>query len=103
MEVCFFNVIERKYIKTMGNKTILINDNFKVLAYLYDIKDEGNLAYVEQQDIADIMSLSVVAVHHVLNVLKEECYLAQDLIHAGRYLLTRKAISAIETFRAIVA
>ena len=32
--------------------------------------------------------------------LKKDGYLEQDTVHIGRYLLTEKAISAVEIFRA---
>lgn len=37
--------------------------------------------------------------NRIVKQLKDEDYIVQDSVHIGRYLLTEKAISAIETFR----
>ena len=49
------------------------NDNFRTLAYLCDMKGANHKAHITQQDGK----------------------------HVGRYILTEKALSVIETFRMI--
>lgn len=83
----------------MSNVKTFTNDNFRALAYLYDIKGNDNRARITQQEIADEMSLSRATVNRIIKQLKDEDYIVQDSVHIGRYLLTEKAISAIETFR----
>ena len=86
--------------RDMSNVKTFTNDNFRVLAYLYDIKGNDNRARITQQEIADEMSLSRATVNRIIKQLKDEDYIVQDSVHIGRYLLTDKAISAIELFRA---
>ena len=83
----------------MSNVKIFTNDNFKILAHLYDIRGNDNYARITQQEIADEMELSRATINRIVKQLKDENYIVQDSVHIGRYLLTEKAISAIETFR----
>lgn len=83
----------------MSNVKTFTNDNFRTLAYLYDIKGNDNRARITQQEIADEMNLSRATVNRIIKQLKDEDYIIQDSVHIGRYLLTDKAISVIETFR----
>lgn len=77
------------------------NDNFRTLAYLYDMKGANNKAHITQQEIADDLELSRVTVNKIMGELKSSGYLEQDGKHLGRYILTEKALSVIETFRMI--
>ena len=77
------------------------NDNFRTLAYLYDMKGANNKAHITQQEIADDLELSRVTVNKIMGELKNSGYLEQDGKHLGRYILTEKALSVIETFRMI--
>ena len=77
------------------------NDNFRTLAYLYDMKGSNNKAHITQQEIADDLELSRVTVNKIMGELKSSGYLEQDGKHLGRYILTEKALSVIETFRMI--
>ena len=83
----------------MSNVKYFTNDKFRALAYLYDIKGSDNRARITQQEVADELGLSRVTMNGIFKQLKEDGYLEQDSVHIGRYLLTGKAISAIETFR----
>ena len=83
----------------MSNVETFTNDNFKILAHLYDIRGNDNYARITQQEIADEMELSRATINRIVKQLKDENYIVQDSVHIGRYLLTEKAISAIETFR----
>ena len=83
----------------MSNVKTFTNDNFKILAHLYDIRGNDNYARITQQEIADEMELSRATINRIVKQLKDENYIIQDSVHIGRYLLTEKAISAIETFR----
>lgn len=77
------------------------NDNFRTLAYLYDMKGANHKAHITQQEIADDLELSRVTVNKIMGELKTSGYLEPDGKHLGRYILTEKALSVIETFRMI--
>ena len=83
----------------MANPSALINDNFKVLSYLYDNRDKENVIRYTQGEIADAMGLSRPTVNGIFKQLKEAGYLIQDTTKIGRYYLTEEAHRAIETFR----
>ena len=83
----------------MSNVETFTNDNFKILAHLYDIRGNDNYARITQQEIAGETTLSRATINKIVRQLKDENYIVQDSVHIGRYLLTEKAISAIETFR----
>ena len=85
----------------MSNIELFTNDTFRVLAYLYDIRDKNNCARTTQQEVADGLGLSRVTVHNIFKQLKEYWYVAQDLEHVGRYFLTDEAITVIRTFRSV--
>ena len=78
-----------------------INDNFKTLSYLYDIKGEDNRARITQQEVADALGVSRSTLNKIMNELKKEGYIEQDGNYMGRYVVTDAAISVIETFRSI--
>ena len=77
------------------------NDNFRTLAYLYDIRNPQNKAHITQQEIADALEVSRVKKNKIIGELKKAEYITQDGNYNGRYILTDKAISMIETFRSI--
>ena len=83
----------------MSNPEALINDNFKVLSYLYDNRDKENVIRYTQGEIADAMGFSRPTVNGIFKQLKEAGYLIQDTTRIGRYYLTDDAIKVIETFR----
>lgn len=78
-----------------------INDNFRTLSYLYDIKGEDNRARITQQEVADALGISRSTLNKIMNELKKEGYVEQDGNYMGRYIVTNAAISVIETFRSI--
>ena len=69
------------------------------------LMSEVALLYYEkkytQQEIADDLEISRVTVNKIIGELKNSGYLEQDGKHVGRYILTEKALSVIETFRMI--
>ena len=83
----------------MSNVKYFTNDKFRVIAYLYDARGADNIAHITQQEVADALQLSRVTINGIFKQLKEDKYLKQDLKHLSRYLLTEKAISAVEMFR----
>ena len=83
----------------MANPSVLTNDNFNVLAYLYDNRDKENVIRYTQGEIADAIGFSRPTVNGIFKQLKEAGYLIQDTTRIGRYYLTDDAIKVIETFR----
>ena len=77
------------------------NDNFRVLAYLYDNMDTSRLVKITQQEVSDALGISRVTINKIFKQLKDGSYLTQDSTKVGRYYLTKKAISMIETFRSV--
>ena len=77
----------------------LTNNNFLVLAYLYDRKDKENLVRITQGDISEDLGLSKGTVITIFKSLKEYGYLGKDEKHIGRYLLTNDAVKVVELFR----
>ena len=77
------------------------NDNFRTLAYLYDVKNGDNKAHITQQEIGDDLGISRVTINKIIGELKNAGYIEPEGNHVGRYILTKKAISVIETFRSV--
>lgn len=77
------------------------NDNFRTLAYLYDAKGANGKVHITQQEVADDLEISRATVNKIMGELREAGYIEQDGKHVGRYILTEKALSVIETFRSI--
>ena len=91
----------RKVVQPLSQIQYFTNDNFRTLAYLYDVKNENNKAHITQQEITDDLEISRVTINKIIGELRNSGYLEQDGNHVGRYILTKKAISVIETFRRV--
>ena len=83
----------------MADLSVLVNDNFRVLAWLYDNKNENNLVKVTQQELSESIGLSRPTVNMIFSKLKESGYLVHDNTRVGRYSLTEEAVKVIEFFR----
>ena len=83
----------------MANSDILINDNFKVLLWMYDRKDNDNLVKVTQLELAENIGLSRPTVNIIFSKLKDAGYLIHNDKRVGHYYLTDEAIKMIELFR----
>ena len=83
----------------MPNMESLVNNNFKVLAYLYDIRDKENLAKTTQLEIGKDLGLNRGTINYVFKSLKENGYLIHDNTRIGRYYLTDDAVRTVELFR----
>ena len=85
----------------MPNIDQFLTDNFHILSYLCSLKDKDGKVSITQQEIAYYFGLSRATVNKIVGELRASGYLGQDGNHVGRYILTDKAISVIETFRSI--
>ena len=83
----------------MSGMESLVNNNFKVLAYMYDNKDKENLVKITQAEIGKALELNRGTINYVFKSLKENDYLIHDETRIGRYYLTEKAVKTVEMFR----
>lgn len=83
----------------MADLNILVNDNFRVLSWMYDNKDENNLVRVTQLELSENIGLSRPTVNMIFSKLKESGYLIHNDKRVGHYYLTADAVKVIEFFR----
>ena len=74
------------------------NDKFRVLKYLYDCAGKDGTTRMTQQEVADEIGLSRATINTIFKQLRTDGYLEFDEVHNSRYLLTNKAIDALEFF-----
>lgn len=75
------------------------NDNFRILAYMYDIMNGQHLVKVTQQEVGEELNLSRVTVNRIFKQLKQKGYIVQDTSKVGRYYVATEGIAVVETFR----
>lgn len=75
------------------------NDNFRVLAYLYDNMDTSRLVKITQQEVSDALGISRVTINKIFKQLKGGDYITQDSTKVGRYYLTESSVRLVESFR----
>ena len=75
----------------------LTTDNFRILAYLCEIKGKEDKVSITQQEIADKFSLSRATVNKIIGELKSEGYIEQDGAHLGRYIIRQEATQLVRT------
>ena len=85
----------------MAKINCFVNNHFRILSYLYDVKGLDNRARITQQEIADVLEISRATANKIMGDLKNEGYIEQDGNYMGRYIVTDAAISLIEMFRGI--
>ena len=85
----------------MSKVTEFTNENFRVLAFLYDNKTKGNEIKFTQQEIGDELSISRVTINKIFKKFKSNGYITQDKSRIGRYHLTEKGMSIVETIRKV--
>lgn len=73
----------------------LTTDNFRILAYLCEIKSKDNKVSITQQEIADKFDLSRATVNKIISELKSDGYIEQDGAHLGRYVIRQEAIKLV--------
>lgn len=76
------------------------NDNFRVLAYLYDNMDSSRLVKITQQEVSDALGISRVTINKIFKQLKNGDYMTQDTAKVGRYYLTESGANIVEVLRA---
>lgn len=87
----------------MGEKDLelFINDNFKVLYWLYINQVKINHTYVcpmTQQEIGEGLGFSLMKVNAIMLTLRQEGYIDKYKNSRGRYVLTAKARNVLSIF-----
>ena len=75
------------------------NDNFRVLAYLYDNMDSARLVKITQQEVSAALGISRVTINKIFKQLKDGGYITQDTSKIGRYHITDAGVCIVEPFR----
>lgn len=75
------------------------NDNFRVLAYLYDNMDASRLVKITQQEVSDALGISRVTINKIFKQLKGGGYITQDPTKVGRYYLNDTGVHIVKSFR----
>lgn len=76
------------------------NDNFRVLAYLYNNMDNARLVKITQQEVSDALGISRVTINKIFKQLKDGGYITQDSTKVGRYYLAESGINIVKAVRA---
>lgn len=77
----------------------LTNNNFKVLSYLYDLKDNDNLVRRSQTELSKDLNLSRATVNTAFKVLKENGYIIHDETRVACYYLSDEAVKIVGMFK----
>ena len=74
------------------------NTRFLILIYLYKIRDRENRANITQKEIGDKIGISRITANKIIGELRDNGYIKTDANHLGRYIITDKAKSVLNTF-----
>ena len=84
----------------MPDLEFFVNDNYTMLAYLYNIRNPNtNTANVTQDELAEKLYISRATVNKLIKNLRDAGYVLFDANHVGRYVLADKSIVVVETFK----
>jgi Mn-dependent DtxR family transcriptional regulator len=79
----------------------LLNDKFRVLTCLYDYRGPDNYSRITQQEISEKLGINRVTINKIFKKLNDAELIKTDVKHLSKYLLTEKAIKAVETLKKI--
>ena len=85
----------------MPKITGLTNNNFKVLSYFYDNKNNENLVKTTQDEIGKALEMNRSTINYIVKWLKNEGYITQDITRVGRYYLTDKGLKIVELLKEV--
>lgn len=85
----------------MPKITGLTNNNFKVLSYFYDNKDNENLVKTTQYEVGKALEMNRSTINYIVKWLKNEGYITQDITRVGRYYLTDKGLKTVELLKEV--
>ena len=84
----------------MPDLEFFVNDNYTMLAYLYNIRNPNTkTANVTQDELAEKLYISRATVNKLIKNLRDAGYVLFDANHVGRYILADKSIVVVETFK----
>ena len=83
------------------NITMFLNDNMRVLDYLYSKRDDEDFIRVSQQEVAEYFDLSRPTINRIFKALKENGYLLSDERYNCKYKITEKSLYLVEKIRSI--
>lgn len=81
------------------NISVLTNNSYKVLSYMFDKKDKENLVVITQNEIGEYLKLNKGTVNTIFKVLKDNGYIKYDKKHKGRYTITDSGVKTVSLFR----
>ena len=87
-------------LKKLNEVDLFLTDNYQVLMVLYSHQQEVNgnvFTAITQQEIADNMDFSLMKINAIINKLKNAGYVNSYRNSRGRYQLTKKAYSLINS------
>ena len=85
--------------QNMKHSENLTNNNFKVLAYLYDKADRTNCVRITQGEIAKDLDLTRSTIGLIIKSLREFGYMKTDEEILTKHYLTETGIKVVETYR----
>lgn len=68
------------------------------MSYLYKNKDANNQVKTTQEEIGQALNMNRITINYIIKGLKEKGYIIHDESRVGRYYLTEKAITIVESF-----
>ena len=77
------------------------NNNFVILAHLYDVKDNNGVIKTTQDEVAEYTGLSRVTINKIFTLLVEHGYITKDARHVGRYVITSIGCKVVDVFRCL--
>ena len=75
-----------------------VNNNFKVLSYMYDNRVKHNLVRITQTELSEDLGLNRGTVNGIFRLLREDGYILADEIHNSKYYITDKGIKLVQYF-----
>ena len=87
--------------KVMAHIENITNNNFRLLAYLYDSADRNNCVRITQNEVCEAMGLTRNTIVGILNNLKDFGYITQDEKHISKYRITDIGVKIVEKVRKV--
>ena len=79
----------------------ITNNNYRLLAYLYDSADRNNCVRITQNEVCEAMGLTRNTIVGILNNLKDFGYITQDEKHISKYRITDIGVKIVEKVRKV--
>lgn len=83
----------------LGKLESLTNNNYRVLSYLYDNRDNKNLVKTTQMELSQELGFHRTTVNSIIKNLSENGYIYHDESKVGHYYLTEYGVKTVKLFR----